>query len=197
VAGAFETGQHVLRELGGRPLEPAGRRGRRFDLDRYVVLELGAVGGVQVDVHRGIPCFVEGEHGVHLRCLGLGVIAIQIEILRGGAKSHLLGAALIGPLVGPEPLVAIDVEHRDEHRGDRREGARQRLAFEQLVQGQKAAVLAVDLARVNTALKENHRAVLVARRLRGEHAIRRRCDGQHGAPFWGGAESNTARPIGI
>ena len=130
---------------------------QRFDLDGDVVLELGAVGGVQVDGSQRVPFPDQAQHRLHFRRVGLHVIAVEVEVLRGGAPAGLFRAALVGPVPAPEALEAVDVEHRHEqpHQPVQRAGCS--LAFEHLAQGQETGVLAIDLAGVDAALDQHHR----------------------------------------
>ncbi len=103
---------------------------QRFDLDRDVMLELGAVGGVQIDVEQRVPLLHQAQHGLHLRRVGLDVVAVEIEVLRGHAPAHFARATLVGAVPGAEALMAIDVEDRHEQPHHLVQRAARALAFE-------------------------------------------------------------------
>ena len=136
---------------------------QRFDLDGDVVLELGAVGGVQVDGSQRVPFPDQAQHRLHFRRVGLHVIAVEVVVLRGGAPAGLFRAALVGPVPAPEALEAVDVEHRHEQPYQLVQRAGRGLAFEHLAQGQETGVLAVDLAGVDAALDQHHRQAAALR----------------------------------
>lgn len=141
----------------------------RFHLHRDIVFELGAIGDMQVHIHQRIPLLHQPQHRLHFRCVGLEVVAIEIEVLRGGAPAHLFGATLIGAVPGAEALVAVDVEHRHKYPHQFVEHALAGLAVQQLAQRQKARILAVDLAGMDAALHQHHRQLA----LRGTGRIQR------------------------
>jgi hypothetical protein len=126
------------------------------------VLEHGAVGHVQVDIGQRVPGVHQRQHGLHLRRIGFHVIAVQVEILGGGAPAHFDRAALVRAVPFGEALVAVDVEHRDEQQHLLVEDARGQLLFQHLAQRQEAGVLAVDLAGVDAALDQRDRHFALA-----------------------------------
>ena len=128
----------------------AGVAGMQWlDLHRDVVLELRAVGGVQVYGGDGVPLRHQPQHGLHLGRIGLQVVAVEVEVLRRGAPAHLLRAALVGTVPGAKALVAVHVEHRHEHQHLALERARRGGSFQHLAEREEAGILAVDLAGVD------------------------------------------------
>src|SRR6516225_9416567 len=57
-------------------------------------LEVRTVRNVEVSAHERIPGADQPEQGAHLGRVRLGVIAVEIEIVRGGAPASLFGAVL-------------------------------------------------------------------------------------------------------
>lgn len=169
---------------------------RRFHLHRHVVLELGTIGDVQVHVHQRVPLLHQLQHRLHFRRVGLDVVAIEIEVLCGGAPAHLLGAALIGAVARTAALMPIDVEHRHEHPHQLVEHAFAGLAVEQLAQCQKARVLAIDLAGMEAALDQHHRQFLLRGRLGVERATGGGDQGLHRPAFRRGAELDATHRLG-
>src|SRR3712207_7516804 len=47
-------------------------------------------------------------------------VAVEVQVLGGGAEATLARAALVGALVEAEALVTVDVEDRHEDHGDRK-----------------------------------------------------------------------------
>ena len=165
---------------------------RRRDVERHVVLELRAVGDVQVGVDDRIPLVQQAQHRLHLGGVGLHVVAIEVQVLAGDAPADLLGADLVGTIGPAHPLVPVDVEHRHEHQRDASEDAGRDASFEQLAKRQEAGVLAVDLAGVDAALREHHGPALGLGRRRGQRPVRGRHQHQHGAAFRRPAELDAA-----
>ena len=110
------------------------------------MLELRAVGDVQVDVRERVPGVHEPQHRLHLGRIRLRVVAIQVEVLRSRAPSHLLGSALVGPVPAPESFVAVDVEDRDKHQHLPVQRAFRGAVLQRFAQGEEARVLAVDFS---------------------------------------------------
>ena len=167
----------------------------RLDLDRHVVLELRAVGDVQVDDGQRVPFVHQPQHRLHLGRVGLRVVAVQVVVLRRGAPAHLLRAALVRPVPRAEPLVPVDVEHGHEQQHLLAERARQHAPFEQLAQDEEAGILAVDLARMDAALHQQHRQVFLACRARIERAAGRGDEREHRPPFRRAAELDAAHRL--
>jgi hypothetical protein len=161
--GQMAARGHAVEDAGlqrpGRRLEVIAAPGLGRDHHRDVVLELRAVGGVQVDEQRRLPPRPQRQERAHLGRVGLDEIAVQVEAGGGGAEPHLLGAALVGPMVGAEPLVAVDVEGRDEHDADPRQGPGRHRAGQQIAGEREPGVLAVDLAGVDPGQREQDRRV--------------------------------------
>ena len=148
-----ERGRQGRRQL----LEAITARGDRRRGDADVLLELRAVGGVQIDEQHRIVLREHAQHRPGLGGVRLDVVAIEVEARRGGAEPHLRGAALVRPVVRPEPLVTIGVEHGHEHDVDRVERADRDLAVEQVAQEPEPRVLALDLAGVDAGLDVDRR----------------------------------------
>jgi hypothetical protein len=154
--GGHALDQRTLqRAAGGLEVVAAAGLGRHHHRD--VVLELGAVGGVQIDEQRRIPAPPQPEQRRHLGRVHLDEVAIEVEPGGVGAEAHLLGAALVGAVVGAEALVAVDVEDRHEHHGGGVEQLGQRRAGDQIAREPEAGVLALDLAGVDAGLDQQHR----------------------------------------
>ncbi len=100
---------------------------------------------------------------MHLGRVGLGVVPIEVEVLRGRAPAHLLGSVLVRTIPAAEALVSIHVEHRHEDQNERLERIGSRRAFKELSDRQKSGILAVYLTRVDSALHQQHRQVALAR----------------------------------
>lgn len=166
----FQVGKHCVAPAGAIALQGRIAGMHRFHLHRHVVLELGAIGDVQVHIHQRVPLLHQLQHGLHFRRVRFDVIAVEIEVLRSGAPAHLFGAALIGAVPGTEALMSVDVEYRYEHPHQLVEHAVAGLAVEQLAQSKKARVLAIDLAGVDAALDQDHRQLALRGRLRVECA---------------------------
>ena len=146
----------------------------RLDLHRDVFAQLGPVRHVQVGIQDGIPRLQQRHHGAHLRRLDLHVVTVEVQVLRGHAPTHFFRAALVGPVPGLEPLVAIDVEYgHEQHRGAR-EGTAADTTFEHFAQRDEARILAVDLARMDAALEQHDRSLARTHGLGVERAIGRR-----------------------
>lgn len=168
----LQLGEELLAQLHAQ-LAQRGRSGLlRLDAYGHVMFELGAVGGVQVGVDERVPRVEVLQQGHHLRGLRLGVVAVEVEVLRGGAPAHLLGAILVGTVVGAEALMAVHVEDGDEDGGDALEDAGLLLPGEQVAQQPEASVLAVNLTGVDAALEEDDGALLARRGGGREGAIR-------------------------
>jgi hypothetical protein len=151
-----------IAELARGGVELVAARGDRRHVDADVVLELGAVGGVEVDEQRRMVGVERAEQRGHLGGLGLDVVAIDVEPRVVGAKPHLHRAALVGPVVRAEPLVAVWVDHRDEHDVDGVERSGRDLAVEQIAQEPEPGVLALDLAGVDSGLEVDRRMIAAA-----------------------------------
>ena len=141
-----------------------------LDLDRDVVFELRAVGGVQVHGHQRVPALHQLQHRLHLGRVGLQVVAVEVVVLRGGAPAHFLRAALVGTVPGAEPLVAVHVEDRYEHPDQLVQCTVGRPALQYLAQREEAGILSVDLTGVDAALDQHHRQTAPLRLLRCQGA---------------------------
>ena len=161
------------------------------------MFELRAVGDVQIDGGDRVPRIFQRKHRLHFGGVGLGVIAIEVVVLCGGAPTHFDWAVLIGPVPRAETLVAIDVEHRDEHQHEFIQRAPRGLAFKHLPKREKTRILAVDLAGVDPALHQHHRN---ARRACGVCAQCAAVAGDqrfHWSAFRRSAEVDAADPVRI
>ena len=158
-----EVGHHPVAELAADRAQRIVAGVQRLDLDRDVVFELRPVGGMQVHLHQRVPGVDQPQHRLHLRRIGLGVVAIEVEVLRGGAPARLARAALVGPVPRFEALVAVDVEHRHEQPHQPLQAVGRDGAVQHLAQQQEPGVLAVGLAGVDAALDQHHRVAALAR----------------------------------
>lgn len=147
------------------------------------MLELGAVGHVQIDQQDRVPLCQKPQHGLHLGRVGLRVVAVQIEILRRCPPSHFLGSNLVGTIPAAEPLVAVDIEDGDEQQRRALERTRSGFPFEHLSKREEAGIFAVDLASVNATLHEHDGAIPIAGGSRVEHAVGRRDQCQQRSVF--------------
>jgi len=100
--------------------------------DRHVVAELGPVGDVEIRVEHRIVPMKQAQQGLHLWRLGFEVVTVQVQVLGRHPPAGLRGAALVGPLVGAEALVAVDVEDRHEDQGEAAQRALGHLPLEEL-----------------------------------------------------------------
>ena len=110
-ARASAAGRSLCLEPGGDGRRP---RGGPVVPVGHVVLVVGVVGDVQVvvEVHR--PA-VQGAHELaHLGRVELRVVAVQVQVARGGAPARLRRSALVDPREGGEALVAVHVEDGHE-----------------------------------------------------------------------------------
>ena len=130
------------------------------------MLELGAVGDMQVDFDQRVPFVDQAQHRLHFRRVGFHVVAVEVVALGGGAPAHFLRSALVGAIPGAEALVAVHAEHRHEHPDLLVQHAFRGLAFEDFAQGEEARILAVDFAGVDAALDQHHGQTALARRRR-------------------------------
>jgi hypothetical protein len=167
----------------------------RLDDVGYVVLELRAIGDVQVHIQHRVPTFQQAQHRLHLRSIRLGVVPVEIEILGSGTPAHLLGTILIGAVPAAESLVPVNVEHRHEHQHERFQCARRCFAGQHLPRGQKTGVLAIDFACVDAALNQHHRCFAFARVLGREHARSRHDECKHRPALWRAAKFRAAHRI--
>ncbi|MCW0449316.1 hypothetical protein NB706_002150 [Xanthomonas sacchari] len=193
----LQVGEHGVAQAQAVAAQRGVAGVQRFHLDRHVVLELRAVGDVQIHIHERVPLLDQAQHRLHLRRVGLDVVAVEVEVLRGGAPAHLFRTTLVWPVPGAEALVPVDVEHRHEQPYLLVQRAARGVAVEQLAQRQEAGVLAVDLAGVDAALDQHYRqlARLRGRRIqctRGRHRQR-----LHRPAFRGGAEVEAAHRLRI
>ena len=195
----------LLGQIGNHRIAPAGAvlaqrrvaRVHRFHLHRHIVFELRAIGGVQVHVHQWVPLLHQPQHRLHLRRVGLDVIAVEIEVLRGGAPTHLFGAALVGAVPGAEALMAVHIEHRHEDPHHLVEHPFAGGAIKQLAQGQEARVLAIDLAGMDAALHQHHRQCALRRARRIQRAAGGHHQRLHRPPFRRGAEADAAHRLRV
>ena len=165
--------------------------------DRDVVLELGAVGDVQVEHRQRIPLVDQRQHRLHFRAVGLHVVAVEVVALGGDAEAHLLGAALVRAVPGAEVLVAVDIEHRHEQQHLPVEQALPGLALQQVAEQPEAGVLAVDLAGMDAALRQHHRQAACLRGLRVQRAAGGDRHRLHRPALWAGAEVEAAHRLRV
>ena len=173
----------------------AGMHG--LDLDRDVVFELRAVGGVQVHGHQRVPALHQLQHRLHLGRVGLQVVAVEVVVLRGGAPAHFLRPALVGTVPGAEPLVAVHVEDGHEHPDQLVQCTVGRPALQYLAQREEAGILSVDLTGVDAALDQHHRQAAPLRLLRRQGAAGGGDQGLHRAAFGRGPERGAAHGFRI
>ncbi len=128
------------------------------------MLELRAVGGMQIDVENRIPFVEQPQQRLHLGRIGFRVVAIEVQILRGRTPTHLLRPDLIRTVPPPEAFVAVGIQYGDEHERRMLESAFGRTPLQHFAQCEEPCVLAVDLTRVNRTL---HHDDWVAALLRG------------------------------
>jgi len=129
-------------------------------------LVVGAIGRVHVDEQVRQPGVEQLEPVAYFRCIGLHVVAVEIQILRGGAKAHDLRPVLIDAVVGRGVLVAVDVEDRQIKQDRVVEQAREfsanartpapgiRIVKHEIAQQHQARILAFDFAGVDAGLHE-------------------------------------------
>ena len=117
---------------------------------------------MQIGIHNRIPIIQQPQHRLHFRCIGLGVVAIEIQVLGVGAPTHFFGADLVGAVPVTETLMAINAENGHENK----RYVSQRIAgsapFQHFTQSQKARILAIDFACMNAALHQHHGSLLCA-----------------------------------
>ena len=135
------------------------------------MLELRAIGCVQVDIGQRIPGVHEAQHRLHFRRVGLQVVAVQVQVLGGGAPAHFHRAALVRAVPFAKALVPVDVKHRHEQQHLLVERALARAAFEDFAQRQETRILAVDLAGVDAALDQRDGQTCLFGGRRREHAV--------------------------
>ena len=156
------------------------------------MFELRAVGDVQVDVQDRVPLVQQSQHRLHFRRVGLDVVAVQVEVLRGRAPAHFFRSDLVRPVPAAEALVAVYVQHRHEDERGGGERARRRSSVEHFTQREQAGVLAVDLAGVNAALHEHDRPLGTMGCGRVEHAIGGCDEREHRSAFGRASELEAA-----
>ena len=121
-----------------------------------VILVIDAVGDVQVEVQRGIDAADQRQHRAHFGRVRLPVIAVEVQVLRRRAPPHRARAALVRTVPRAGAFVAVGVEDRHEHQIGMVEQpvlAAQR----DVAQQHQPGILAVDLARVDARLDQQHR----------------------------------------
>ncbi len=151
-----EVVDHAVSQFPARLAQRLVARVHGLDHDRDVVLELRPVRHVQVDRGERIPRVDHPQHRLHLGRVGLHVVAVEVEVLRCRAPAHLLGPALVGTVPAAEALVAVHIEHGHEDEHGLVERALGGAALQHFAQRHEARVLAVDLARMDAALDEDH-----------------------------------------
>ena len=159
VAQRGQPGDDGRRDRGRRAIETVGPVRDRREVDADVVLELRAIGRVEIDEQHRIAGREHAEHRAGLRRVGLHEVAVEVLAGRVGAEAHLLWAALVGPVVRRESLVTVRVHDRHEHDRDAIERSRRELAVEEIAEHREAGVLALDLTCVDAALDVDHRQV--------------------------------------
>jgi hypothetical protein len=147
-----EPSNQTITQVAPRLVQPRVALVDRLGLQRDVGLEVGSVGDVQVGAYQRIPAADQAKQRAHLRRVRLGVIPVEIEILRGGPPAGLGGAVLVGPVPARKAFVPIDVEGRHEENSDALECARSRDSGEQFPKRDEAGILAIALARMDTPL---------------------------------------------
>ncbi len=190
VAHAVERREDRLLERGVLP----GFHGRMqrtpfLEIPGQVVLVVGAVGRVDVHEEIGHPRIEHREPRAHLRRVGLRVVAIEIEVLRRGAKTHFVRAVLVDAVVRARVLVAVDVEDRQPDEDRVIEQLRVLAADREIAQQHQRRVLALDLAGVDAGLHEHDLLAGCARGFRRELAVLRRDDEHEVATFGRDAEA--------
>ena len=127
---------------------------RRFRRIRNVILKIDSVGHMTVNVQIGKPRGEQPKHGPHLRCVGFHVIAVEIEILRIDAPSHLFRTVLVYAIVLPGALMSINT--KDRHKQQDRVIKKRLILFgdRNLAHQHQACILSVDLTGVNSTLNK-------------------------------------------
>ena len=190
VAHAIERRKDRLLERGVLP-RFHGRIERTpfLEIPGQVVLVIGAVGRVDVHEEIGHPRVEHREPRAHLRRVGLRVVAIEIEVLRGRAKTHLVRAVLVDAVVRTRVLVAVDVEDRQPDEDRVIEQLRVLAADREIAQQHQRRVLAFDLAGVDAGLHEHDLLAGCARGFGRELAVLRGDDEHEVAAFGRNAEA--------
>ena len=152
-----ELGQDALQQRVAGFTQAFIARVGGFAGDRDVVLELGAVGHVQVQHHQRIPSVDQAQHGPHFRRIGLHVVAVEVVALGGDSEAHLFRSALVGTVPGAEIFMAIDIEHRHEQQHGLVQHTLARFALQQVADQPETGILAVDFPGVDAALGQHHR----------------------------------------
>ena len=62
----------------------------------------------------GSQALTSASSAQHLWRFDLGVVAVEVQVLRRHAPPHLHRTALVGPIPRTEPLMSVDVEDRHE-----------------------------------------------------------------------------------
>ncbi len=149
------------------------------------MLEIRTVRHVYVNVKNGIPGIEQSQHRMHLGRIRLHVIAIEIEVLRGGAPPHLLWPGLVGAIPMTEALVSVNVEDRYEHQD---EVLQSTLIYQELPQSEQPGVFAIDFAGVDASLHQHHRQAAPPRLFGIQCAGSRSDQREHGPAFRSTAE---------
>jgi hypothetical protein len=73
-------------------------------------LEIGTITDMGVDEKIRHPGRVEIKPGLHLGCVGLHKIPVQIQVVGRDTKTHLQGTVLVGTVEWAKVLMAVDIE---------------------------------------------------------------------------------------
>ena len=127
------------------------------DVVGEIVLVVRAVRHVIVEHEVRLPRGKQPQPRLHLRRVGFGVVAVQIQVLGGIAQARDLRAVLHGPVVGAAMLVAVDVEYRQHDKdGIVKPVALVRLVCHGHVANQhESCVLALNFAGVYAGLDQD------------------------------------------
>ncbi len=108
--------------------------------------------------------FISESIALHLRRVGLHVVAVEVQVLRGDAPAHLpRGPFWLGRLLGPKRSWPSTLKTGTKTSVTFASAPGRRLALEQVAQQPEAGVLAVDFAGVNAALEHHHRPLRALR----------------------------------
>ena len=67
---------------------------------------------MEIRAYERIPLLEQPQHGLHFRGVRFHVVAIEVQILRGGAPAGFLGPILIGAIPTTRALMAVRIEGR-------------------------------------------------------------------------------------
>ena len=158
-----------------------------------VVLEVHAVGDVKVEIEVRPPAVECPDERAQLRRIELGVVAVEIQVLGGGAPAAFLGASLVDPGEAGESLVSVRGEHRDEEEVRPAEERALRAAHRHVAQEHEPGVFPVHLTRMDAGLGEERGFAAGVKRLLREGSLLRRDDHPDVAPLGALAQRNEAQ----